>query len=153
MRIGAVVGATAALAVFSYAGLIGSTPGSIVMFLPLVWEGTDLAVLLGPALFLLWSVDLLTGRERLPVRSIVLALVFASCSAAWLVLGWSFGVKWQGAGYVITMATINLGTLILLLVWAVQLRKQPDWWRAFTYNCVLFAWPLLFGFPWLGETP
>jgi hypothetical protein len=158
-RATSIVFAMAALAIVSYGTFADNVPNvlSPFSFPVVIWlfpsGGEVFAVMILPVLFLLWSLNLVSGRVEFPLRSAVLTVVLAAGSVAWFALGWSYGVKYQGIGLTVSWVGISLGLAVFLIVWARHLRQRPTWWRVLAFNWLLFAWPAWCGFPWLGELP
>jgi len=112
-----------------------------------------LAVAVVPVFFWLWCLPVLHGRTTLPIRSVVLLILAVVLSAASLIFGARYGVRYQGVGYVMGVAVINIGCWVLLGVLAFLARRRPSFCRNFGFHAALFAWLAWCAFPYMGELP
>jgi hypothetical protein len=112
-----------------------------------------LAVAVVPLLFCLWCWPVLRGRTTLPTRSIVLLLLAVVLSAASLIFGGHYGVEYQGVGYVVGVAVINVVCWVVLVVLALLARRRSSFGYNLGFHAALFAWLAWCAFPYLGELP
>jgi hypothetical protein len=127
----------------------------LLLIVPLGFLGvpTVLIALIFGACFILWSSQLFHGRFEIPRRSLVLFVISALLSCILFVVGWRFGLQYQGRSYVFwsaTLAAAGAALMILLLEWN---RRAPSVANSVLFHFVLFAWLCTFAMPWLGETP
>ena len=105
-------------------------------------------------LFLVWNPQLLRGAAKIPWRSYGLLGVATALSTYWFVVGWQYGLKYQGARYTYLVCAINV--VWLLLLWAMFIRKlwsAPSFTANLFLHWALFAWLGWYAFPYLGELP
>jgi hypothetical protein len=105
------------------------------------------------ACFALWSKQLFRGSAEIPQRSLVLFVVSGLLSILSFVVGWGFGVRYQGAHYVnwsLGLAVAGVLVLILLLKWN---EHAPTWATSALFHFVLFGWLCTYAMPYLGEIP
>jgi hypothetical protein len=103
--------------------------------------------------FALWSNQLFRGQPDIPRRSIALLVISCLISCFLYVVGWGFGVKYQGIRYVAAaaaLAVIGAGALVLLLVWN---GRDPTFAKSAIFHALLFGWLCTYAMPYLGETP
>jgi len=112
-----------------------------------------LAIGVVPVFFCLWCWPVLRGRTTVPIRSFVLFILAAVLSAAGLIFGARYGVKYQSVGYVRGVAAINIGCWVLLGVLALLARRRPSFGHNLGFHAALFAWLAWCAFPYLGELP
>jgi hypothetical protein len=62
-------------------------------------------------------------------------------------------VEYQGIGYVVGVAAINVLCWALLGVLAFRARRRPSYGRSLMFHTALFAWLAWCAFPYLGELP
>jgi hypothetical protein len=105
-------------------------------------------------LFFLWNPGLFRGDSEIPRRSLGLLVVATVLSIIWFVVGWSHGVRYQGAGYVYKVSLANVAWLACLLAAFVRFRKnKSSFGLNLALHWLLFAWFAWYAFPYLGELP
>ena len=68
-----------------------------------------------PLLFSIWCFPLLKGQLQIPMRTKIFTLILILCSFVFLVMGWPYGIKYQGILHTIVMYLYNLVFWIALL--------------------------------------
>jgi hypothetical protein len=106
-----------------------------------------------PLLFCIWCWPALHGRVELPIRSIVLLIVTLLLSAVWLVLGYRYGIEYQGTAYVAGVTAISIGFWAALIVFAFIARRRPNTRHNLGFHITMFGWFAWYVFPYLGELP
>ena len=146
----------ALLAVVSWSTFANNVPSagspySFAVVIPVFEGGKAFAVTVLPLAFLLWSVNLVAGETRLPIRSIALLLLLTFGCVAWFAAGWRYGVQYQGLELTAFWAAVNSVLISVMWLMAVRYRRKPSWYKTLLFHWVLFAWAAWCGFPWLGE--
>lgn len=110
------------------------SPYSFTVVLPMfgvysVVENAGLAILVGgavvPLAFSIWCHFFVKRRQRIPVSSLVLAIVLVVLSAAYLAVSWSVGVKYRGGLHTLVMYGYNLAFWVFMFYgWASRI---PRW--------------------------
>ena len=80
--------------------------------------------------------------------------VATALSTYWFVVGWQYGLKYQGARYTYVVCAINIVWVAAL--WAMFIRKLwsvPSFRTNLLLHWALFAWLGWYALPWLGELP
>jgi hypothetical protein len=115
--------------------------------------GPALIPLIGAALFSVLGIPLALPQSKAVMPSLVFCGVVLLGSVIFFATSWSYGVKYQGLSYTVTLAVINLG-LACTAVWlglnAFRLRTYR---YRFAFTLQLCTWFVWFAFPWLGEMP
>lgn len=118
---------------------------------------TDVAVYAAcavvPLFFCIWCRTVLRGRTILPTRSIVLLVISLLMSAAWLGLGYGYGIEYQGAAYVVGVTVVSAVLWAALVGLAVLAARRPSVRYNLGFHAALFAWLAWYAFPYLGELP
>ena len=114
---------------------------------------TYAAVAVPSVLFFTWNPHLFRGEPRLSIRSLILLAATTVCTAWWLVVGWRYGFKYQGAGYTYGICIMNTIWLAVLWVLYFRARRSPSFARNLQFSWLLFAWLAWYAFPYLGELP
>jgi hypothetical protein len=105
------------------------------------------------ALFWLWSRQLFKGDPAVPKRTFVLLVIAGVWSVAAFVMGWEFGVRYQGRAYTVICLLINA---CMLAVSAILLRRahaHPSFNLSLISHTIAFAWLGSYAFPYLGQLP
>jgi hypothetical protein len=112
---------------------------------------TALATLPAGGAFLAWSYPLLLGRDRVPRRSAILAVVAALLTVVFFVHVWSYGLTYHGGVQTVGMAVYNVvGSCIVF--WCFRRnRASPSYASNLAFHVALFLWLAYCAFPWLGE--
>jgi hypothetical protein len=103
--------------------------------------------------FSLWNPHLSRGETRVPKRSYVLLTVSVFLSIIWFVLGWQFGLQYQGSTYTYWVCAINAGWIAVLAVSILRCQRANSFVSNLIFHWLLFAWLGWFAFPYLGELP
>ena len=114
-----------------------------------IWTG--LATLPAGGAFLAWSYPLLLGRDRIPRRSAILALVIVLLTVAFFVFEWSYGLTFHGAVQTIGMAVYNVVGSGFVFWCFRRNRASPSYASNLAFHVALFLWLAYCAFPWLGE--
>ena len=104
-------------------------------------------------LFLAWSHQLLRGDFNVPRRSVGLLSVLTILTPVHFVMGWSYGIRWDGLAYVLGVTLLNGGILLILWLWFHRARVQPSFQASLSFHGLLFGWLAWCAFPNLGELP
>jgi hypothetical protein len=105
-------------------------------------------------LFFLWNPALFRGEAKVPKRSYALLATATLLSVPWFVMGWKYGLRFQGSRYNYSVLAINIGWLAGLWTMAVRSRKvEPSFQASLFLHWILFAWLAWYAFPYLGELP
>ena len=132
---------------------VGGAPSIVSPFpLPLVFllllgvPWVLLPLLMGLA-FVLWN----SRSDVLPRRTLVLVAAVALLSGAWFLVGWPYGVRYQGLEHTLICAVLS-GVLLIVTIlqsWlAIRSRSRAD---AIVTHMILFAWASSYAFPYFGE--
>ena len=170
------IAATGAAALLvAIAGYIGSASGfptvrsplPLATTLPIFWfwmavhEASSLRwiieyaipALVGPFLLLAWHPRLLNGVGHVPRRSVIGLLLLSLLTFIDFVLGWKYGIKYQGKEYTTALLVLNvtaIGTAWVLVGYA---RKRAEFVPTLAAHTFVTAWLVWVAFPWLGELP
>jgi hypothetical protein len=131
--------------------LLTPLPGLVVI--PTFLLGVP-AVFLPSLLFFLCNPGLFSGEENLPKRTVWVFIASVGLTPIWFVLGWKFGLQYQGPKYTYAVCAIN-GVWILALATLFvicQMRRATFAWNVMLHWLVLL-WLAWFAFPYLGELP
>ena len=109
--------------------------------------------LLVPILFVAWSYHLFTRQEQIPKRSKVVSIILTALSALMLVLGYSYGIQYQGLIHTIAICLFNIMFWMALFYLLRANARQPSFSTNFLFHWIMFAWLGWVAFPWLGELP
>ncbi len=155
--LGAVV---VALACMASVGAFGGgsptifAPASFLLMLP-AFSGVPLplAIALVVAAFVLWSLQLFRGVATMPARTMALLLMAVAASTYWYVVGWHYGLKWEGREYTSVCAVVSglMAVSCAVLIW--RARVVPNHRVSLAAHTLLFVWMATYGFAYLGETP
>jgi hypothetical protein len=107
----------------------------------------------GPFLLLVWHPGLLSGTHKVPKRSYIGLLVLSTLIAAHLGFGWSYGVRYQGKEYTITIVVLNVVATSLAWVLLMTARTRATFPWTLVAHAFVAAWLVWIAFPWLGELP
>ena len=136
------------------------SPYSFIVVLPMfvissMVENKGLTILVSgaivPVVFSIWCHFFVKRRQRIPVSSLVLAIVLVVLSAAGLAGGWSSGVKYRGAPHTLVMYGYNLAFWALMLCLYRRNTSKPALTSCMAFHTCLFSWLGWSAFPWLGE--
>jgi hypothetical protein len=125
---------------------------SRALYYVLTTVATIVGVLVPAASYVLLS----RSVARHPVRArrylVASALVLAILSACWYATGWSYGLKYQGRGFIYVNLAFGCAMVLALAAVAVRWRSRPTPALPMLFLWLEFAWVLVCAFPWLGET-
>ena len=110
-----------------------------------------LAALVIPMAFALWSIPLLWGQTRIPIRSKILTVVLALMSVLYLAGTWSEGIQYHGVLHTILMYLFNALFCALLFTIAMRNSRNLAYASNYLFHWILFAWLGWVAFPYLGE--
>lgn len=111
------------------------------------------AFVLWPVAFVAWAHPLLRGSGHLLRRTVVLSAVLFLLSIAGFVVGWPFGLQYQGALFTWGCLALSLALAAGVGFLALSCRRRPSFPKNLAAHWLLFAWALTYAFPYLGETP
>jgi hypothetical protein len=117
--------------------LIGVPPWLI----PLLWA----------VLFIVWHPALLRAQAEVPARTVALWLATSLMSAAYFVVSWRAGMRFDGLLFTATSLAVDLigfGICSLLLRRA---RVTPSFGLSLALQVSLFVWISTYAFPYLGS--
>ncbi len=126
----------------------------VVVFAPYMYglDAQKLLVVLPTFLFFAWNPRLLRGQVSTPKRTYVLVAVGIVLGVAYLVHGWSFGIKTQGVEYTLLVCVENFAwSAILCVLFFRSWKAEPSFVRNLALHWVLFAWLTWYAFPFLGH--
>ena len=129
-------------------------PFPVVVAIPALFGLRYAAAAVPMLLFFLWNPALFRGEAKVPKRSYALLLSATLLSVPWFILGWKFGLEFQGSRYNYSVLVINIGWLAALWTMASHnRRREPSFQSSLFLHWVLFAWLAWYAFPYLGELP
>jgi hypothetical protein len=112
------------------------------------------AVIVPALLFFAWNPRLFQGSAKIPKRSYALLGVVMVLNVIWFVLGWKYGLEYQGRKFTYSVCAVNLCWATFLGVLFAHQRKGKASFRAnLLVHWLLFAWLAWYAFPYLGELP
>ena len=145
-----------AIGSFSWVGVPLPISGMLLVIMvvagkPLI--GVPIAAALLAACYFGWLRPVARAQATFTWRTWVGVATFATLSAAWYWLGWSYGMQYQGRIY--TLGNACISTSLILVVAAC------GWLGGSLSNSALSAagrwvavlWAGTYAFPWLGELP
>lgn len=112
-------------------------------------------VLILPVLiFFAWNPQLFRGESKIPKRTTVLFIAAAALNATWFVVGWKYGLQYQGLRYTHVVSVVNAGWISIIgLMFLYVRRSGATYWKTLAIHWMLFAWLGWYAFPYLGELP
>lgn len=128
-------------------------PYSLISAVPVVMFPSYFVVLVVlPIIYLLWSFPLATGQKQIPTRTNIISITLVLLSFIYLMMGWQYGITYQGFFHVISMYVFNILFWSILLVLNLINRSSPAFLTNILYHGILFIWLSWVAFPWLGES-
>jgi hypothetical protein len=110
--------------------------------------------LLPTVLFFIWNPGLFEGGEEIPQRSYALFVGSILLSVIWFLMGWSYGLRYQGPQYVHFIGSINVVWCVVIGAFMlIRWKKKPSFKASIVFHWMLFAWLGWYAFPYLGELP
>jgi hypothetical protein len=103
------------------------------------------------ASFWLWTRPLRRGLAIPWPRSAVFIVLGALASLAWYLVGWHWGIEYQGQSTVISYLVIDIVWLGLTAACIRFSTTYASWWASLAAHFALFMWVVTIAFPWLGE--
>ncbi len=154
-----------ALILVAFFAWLSVSSGAPTIFAPInflvlgpTWLSVPLSPLSGvagllfvPVLCLIWCLPVFRGGEEVPKRSLVLLILAIAASAANLVFGIDYGLRWQGHSYVLGVSIISIALWVLLAALAWFARRKPTQVLNTTFHIALFCWLAWYALPTLGE--
>ena len=129
-------------------------PLPVIVAIPALMGLRYAAMAVPMLLFFLWNPALLRGETKVPRRSYALLLGATVLSVPWFVMGWKFGLEFQGSRYNYSVLAINIAWLAVLWTIAARSRKKEGSFQTSLFlHWALFAWLAWYAFPYLGELP
>jgi len=105
-------------------------------------------------LFLAWNPGLFRGEAKIPKRTFGLLIVTAALNAAWFIMGWRYGMKYQGHEYVRDVIIANVIWFVFVGLLFVRFgNRNTTFLTNLALHWFLFAWLAWYAFPYLGELP
>jgi hypothetical protein len=104
--------------------------------------------------FLVWNPHLLRGQANIPKRTYFLFAGLIVLTVVWFVVGWKFGLQYQGARFTYLVCAVNAAWIALLgLLFIRAWKGNPSFPRSLALHWLLFVWLAWYAFPYLGELP
>lgn len=127
-------------------------PLALINAIPMVISPSYAVVLvILPTFYLIWSYPLARGQQKIPIRTNIVSITLVFLSFIHLIMGWQYGLRYQGLFHVICMYTFNIIFWSILLVLNLLNRSTPSFLTNLLYHGILFIWLSWVAFPWLGE--
>jgi hypothetical protein len=104
-------------------------------------------------LFYLASCRVGPNRARLGWGAVVGLLIAALASAGDFTSGWSNGLTYQGAHFVVGSLAVSTTLVVGLILLLIRNRSRPTPITALAFYILLFAWLGTYAMPYLGEGP
>lgn len=128
------------------------SPFSLISALPiLIFPFGVISFLLMPIIYLIWSFPLIKGQKKIPIRTDVISIILVILSFIYLVMGWRYGIRYQGIQHVISMYIFNIVLWLILLTINIMNKRLPSFTSNLLFHGILFIWLSWIAFPWLGE--
>jgi hypothetical protein len=93
------------------------------------------------------------GPAPVRMRFSFLLGVATAFSVLYFVMGWQYGIRYQGASHTLATAVINRFFLLALWGWWLAIRQKASKPNALAFATLLHCWLFWFAFPYLGELP
>jgi hypothetical protein len=117
--------------------------------------GTIVASAIYPAfvalVFWQWCRPLGRTGSVYPRRTVVAGIVAVVLSATYYVSQWSYGLEYQGLGFMIACLSASAMFLGTIAIAWYRYRPTGAWLPGLVLHWMLFAWICFLAFPWLGE--
>lgn len=129
-------------------------PLPVIVAMPALLGLRYMALAIPMLLFFVWNPRLFRGEAEVPKRSQILLATATLLSIPWFVVGWKYGLEFQGGRYTYSVLAINIASLSVL--WATFARRHkvaPSFQASLLFQWLLFAWLGWYAFPYLGELP
>lgn len=104
-------------------------------------------------LFFIWNPGLFRGEAKVPKRSYVLLAIAIVLTIVDFVVGWRWGLQYQGAKYTYVVCAINVGWITFLSLAFVRGWRKTSFGHSLFLHLMLFVWLAWYAFPYLGELP
>jgi hypothetical protein len=105
-------------------------------------------------LFFAWNAALFQGNTIVPKRSYIVFAVATVLSVPWFVLGWKFGLQYEGPHYTHQVCALNaLWITALCIMLLRRWKRESTYGASLAVHWMLFAWLSWYAFPYLGELP
>lgn len=113
-------------------------PFNLLVMLPYLWSSSDiLAVAVVPLFFAIWSWPVLHGDPALPTRSVVLLIFGVVLSAAWLLIGYRYGIQYAPFTWSASPSSILcVGRYSVYLRFSRAVGPRSSTTLAFTPHCL-----------------
>jgi hypothetical protein len=133
---------------YAYYSPLTSFYPSINLILSLMF-GRLASAFIHMAFFAIWCAPVLTGENRIPVRSIVVLLAMT------LLTAFHFAVEWLGGmeNKAVELAWINGGVIVVLAGLWLWVRKQGGIVLYFVFHLLMFTWVRFAFLPHFGAFP
>lgn len=115
--------------------------------------GPRLVPLLGAIVFLVLAMPIVSVRSRVVWPVAVVSGVLVAGSIVHFIVSWSYGLKYQGLSYTISVLVINLAFAAGSVALALRAKWTRAYWTRYSATLVTCLWFVWCAFPWLGETP
>lgn len=154
-----IVGAAALAGVVAEVPTVWS-PLNVIGFIPAIWASllfSGAAVLARVPLFAVafawWCPRVWAGEAVVPKRSQIAVPVAVALSAAAVVFGRDYGLRYQGADYVNTVTVISILWWVSIAGIGLAALVRPSVQRNLWLHVILFAWLAWYAVPYMGELP
>jgi hypothetical protein len=129
-------------------------PAPVLLVFP-IFMGVPIPLVLVVPLLLsvVWCHRLTSGDPSLPVRTLVLIALICAGSLWNFVVGWEFGLRFQGHYYAAITAATSVVLMLLTVGAAAMARQRPSLVSSAAAHGLLFSWMFSYAFTYLGETP
>ncbi|HEV2615646.1 MAG TPA: hypothetical protein VGU63_03440 [Candidatus Acidoferrales bacterium] len=104
-------------------------------------------------LFFIWNPGLFRGEAKVPKRSYALLAIAIVLTIVDFVLGWKWGLQYQGAQYTYVVCAVNVAWIVFLTLAFARSWKKSSFGYSLFLHLMLFAWLAWYAFPYLGELP
>ncbi|MBU1123350.1 hypothetical protein KJ652_02060 [Patescibacteria group bacterium] len=130
------------------------SPFSLPLVIPLFLGLPILAIVfISIFIFVLFNSTILykISFDKIPMRLQALVGVTCILSIIWFVLGWEYGLTYQGTQYTRGIALLNFSIACILVLFCYFVRKRPTWIQVITIATLAHIWFFSYAFPYLGE--
>jgi hypothetical protein len=162
MLAGAMTGASNVPRPWAPFSLVSILPGMVSIevvglfaqyFSPVV---AQLAVMIGgglfiATLFLIWSWHIGWPTRVIPDGSLIAFSIVGVLNLILVIVGWSYGVEYQGRVHTILITAYNLIAACACVALYRRHRRAPSYATSLAFHTVFFAALGYCAFPWLGE--
>jgi hypothetical protein len=140
------------IGLFSTGGPTVLSPLPALTALPAMFGLAFGAMAVPSLLFFAWNPGLFRGDAKVPKRSYWLLGTAIILSPIWFVIGWKWGLQYQGVRYTYVVCAGNIVWAVFLGVLFAGFRNREASFKTnLLLHWALFAWLAWYAFPYLGE--